>query len=196
MMRSLLLVVVVVLSASTAFAQVGSIGIFMDRYGLECNLGDIATGIPPVTSGTSDGSDNASGWTTYYIVHCNTEGATSCRFTAIKPACLSAELLGESSPFSGVTGKSQTSVHIPYGSCKVGTFHVYTLYFSTMGQTAPCCPYVVTLAEITDCASPTPNELAATGLTGVVNSNSSCNCVGPIGRAPTTWGSIKELYTE
>jgi hypothetical protein len=37
---------------------------------------------------------------------------------------------------------------------------------------------------------------AATGLHGIVNSNSSCNCVGPIGSAPNTWGRVKALYTD
>lgn len=175
-------VLAVALAAGVAFAQQGSIGIFADNLGLNCNLPDPGPAL-----------------TQYHIVHVYTTGSTACQFSAPKPACFTATYLSDTNPFPVTIGNSQTGASCGYGACKVGTISIMSINYFTNGQTPPCCyypvlpdPYAVPLAILTaDCN----NQLrTATGGRGIIKSGSACHCGTPV--EESTWGQVKALYVE
>ncbi len=172
----------VAFAASASVAQQGSIGIFADVAGTNCNLPDPGPGL-----------------TQYYIVHVHTTGSTASQFSAPKPACFTATYLSDTNMFAVTIGNSQTGTSVGYGSCAVGARHVMTINYFTNGQTPPCCyypvlpdPYAVPLAILTaDCS----NQLrTATGGTGIIKSGPSCQC--GVAVEESTWGQVKALYAE
>lgn len=180
MKKALLLTIVLMLGASMAFAQQGSVGIFKDGAGTNCNLDDKVPGLTP-----------------YYVVHVYTTGSTACQYSAPKPACLLATYLSDTNPFPVTVGSSQTGVSVGYGTCRVGPIHVQTISYFTQGMTGACCYYpvlpdpAVGVIGTVDCAF---NPGVATGGKGIVNSNATCDCNVPA--EDTTWGGVKALYTE
>lgn len=198
MMKSLLLVCALLSSiATTTFAQAW-IGIFSDPQGVSCVLDNVITGIVPDRTGTNGSLQDAAAGLTFYVVHVNWGRVTSCEFKAPKPACLSAALVYESSPFPHYVTPGGF-VHVDYGVCRERqdvAIHVYTLYYQTTGAPQQvCCYYDIVPGGVTDCGSP-PNTLSAVGLPGIVNKDSSCDCMSPIDVGTTTWGRVKSLYTE
>jgi hypothetical protein len=186
MKKALLLSLVLLVGASMAFAQGGSVGIFSDQAGTSCNLPDAVPGL-----------------TTYYIVHVYTTGATACQFVAKKPTCVTATYLSDTAPFPVTIGNSQVGISIGYGTCRVGPIYVLGINYFTTGTTPACCYYKVTCdplgvdacasgnIDIVDCAF---QSALATAGTGIVNANMTCNCNVPANE--TTWGGVKALYTE
>jgi len=182
MKKALLLTLVLVVSASMAFAQAGSVGLFADTGGTDCNLADLTPGL-----------------TAYYAVHVYHAGAIACQFAAPKPACLLATWLSDTAVFPVTVGGSQGGVAIGYGSCQGAPTHVLTINYFTQGLTAPCCVYPVVNdpnipsgeIEVVDCAN---NLLVGTGGVGIVNSSPNCDCDVPT--EDTTWGKVKSLYTD
>jgi len=181
MKKALLISLVLVFGAGMAFAQGGSIGIFADPAGLNCNLGDVA------------------GLTQYYIVHVNSAGATACQFSAPKPACFTATYLADTGIFAVTVGSSQTGVSIGYGMCRQSPLHVLTLSYFTNGMTPSCCYYPVLEHPtatppgllVVNCAE---QLIPATGGKGIIKSGAGCNCNVPV--EETTWGQVKSLYNE
>lgn len=186
-MKTVLLSVLVLMFAATlAFAQSGSVGIFNDMVGGDCNLPDAAPGLTP-----------------YYVVHVLTMGSTACQFMAPKPACATSTYLSDGAVFPVTVGNSQTGVSIGYGTCRVGPIHVLTMNFFTTGTTPQCCYYKVMcdplgqdacasgLIDVVDCSF--EPALAAAG-TGIINANASCLCDVPV--EATNWGRVKALYGE
>ncbi len=183
MKKTLLITLVLMLSASMAFAQGGSIGIFSDVAGSSCNLTDAAPGLLSL-----------------YVVHVLTPGATASQFAAPAPACmLGATYLSDSSPFSVVIGSSQTGVAIGYGACIAAPIHVLTIQFFASGLSTPCCYYPVVpdpnvpsgSIEVVDC---TETLLTATGGLGIINPDGTCQCDVPV--QDTTWGKVKSIFAE
>ena len=180
MKRVVFLMVAALMAASLAFAQGGSIGIFKDMAGTNCNLDDKVPGLTP-----------------YYVVHVNTPAATACEFYAPKPTCLTAMYLSDTGVFPVTVGSSQAGVSIGYGTCRSAPIHVLTLNFFTQGTTGACCRYSVLPHPITggpwmvDCGN---TQRMATGGQGLVNANSTCMCDVPA--EDTTWGQVKSLYGE
>ena len=181
MKRVVCLTVATVLAASMAFAQGGSIGIFADPMGTNCNLGDVA------------------GLTQYYVVHVNSPGATACQFSAPKPACFTATYLADTGVFAVTVGTSQAGVSIGYGLCLQSPLKVLTISYFTNGGTPSCCYYPV-LGHPT--ATP-PGLLVvncmeqlipATGGRGIIKPSLTCQCNVPA--EDTTWGQVKSLYVE
>lgn len=180
MKKALLLTFALMLCAGMAFAQQGSVGIFRDAAGTNCNLLDTTPGLTP-----------------YYVVHVYTTGSTACQYSAPKPTCMTATYLSDTNPFPVTVGSSQTGVSVGYGTCRVGPIHVQTVSYFTMGTTPACCYYPV-LADpavgvigTVDCAF---EPGVATGGIGIVNANGTCDCNVPV--EDTTWGGVKALYTE
>jgi hypothetical protein len=181
MKRVVFLTVAALFAASMVFAQQGSIGIFSDMAGTNCNLRDVAP----------------AGLTEYYVVQINTVGSSACAFAAPKPTCLMATYLSDGNVFPLSLGDSQTLKSVGYGECLVGSIHVLTLKYFTMGMTQPCCPYLITAGispsgqiETVDCGG---GLNFVTGGQGIVNSNPTCICtVVPV--KDTTWGGVKALY--
>ena len=181
MKKVVFLTVALVFASSMAFAQAGSIGIFGDAAGTDCNLADVVPGLTP-----------------YYIVHVNAV-ATASQFSAPTPACYLGTYLSDGAVFPVTIGNSQTGVAIGYGLCQAGNVHVLTINFFTNGLTGPCCYYpilpdpVVTSGkiEVVDCNN---NLLFASGGEGIVNADGSCQCDVPV--EDSTWGQVKALYSE
>lgn len=183
MKKALLLTLVLMLGASMAFAQGGSIGVFADPAGSSCNLTDAAPGL-----------------LSFYAVHVLTPGATASQFSAPKPACMaSATYLSDTGVFPVTIGNSQNGVAIGYGACLAAPIHVLTINFFGSGLTPACCYYGVfadpNLAsgqiEVVDCAE---NLIYATGGVGIVNPNATCQCDVPV--QDTTWGKVKSIFAE
>jgi hypothetical protein len=172
----------VALAASSALAGQGSVGIFADVAGTNCNLPDPGPGL-----------------TQYYIVHVNTTGSTACQFSAPKPACFTAMYLSDTNLFAVTIGNSQMGTSVGYGTCRVGPTYVMGINYFTNGQTAPCCyypvlpdPLAVPLAiRSVDCDF---EEWSVTGGTGIIKSGPTCHC--GVAAEESTWGQVKALYAE
>jgi hypothetical protein len=163
----------------------GSIGVYTDPAGTDCNIPDVP-----------------SGFMTVYVVHTNTAGATASQFSAPKPACMTDATWVSDTPVFAVTlGSSQTGVTVGYGSCSSGPTHVLTIKYYVTGPSEACCMYRVlpdpSLAsgqvEVVDCNF---NLVNGTGNNSTVNPNFSCICgAGSVVPAEqTTWGHVKALY--
>jgi hypothetical protein len=179
MKKALLLAMALMLGASVAFAQGGTIGLYKDMAGTDCWLNDTTPGL-----------------TAYYVVHLNTTAATAAEFSAPKPTCMMATYLSDASVFPVTVGTSQTGVSIGYGACKAAPIHILTLNFFTMGATQPCCLFPVRPHPVNggpwmvDCAS---TQLPAAARIAVVNGNQTCTCaIVPVDES--TWGGVKALY--
>lgn len=175
----LLLMFVLMVGAATVFAQNGSIGIFADNGGTNCNI------------------SGAPGLLYVYFVHVNAVGATASQWAAPHPTCLTGVRVADLPPWE-ILGTTETGVAIGYGTCKTGTFLLMsTLYYVTAAE--PCCRWPVVAdpnvasgkIEIADCEY----ELTyGTGGQGIVNATEACNCNVPA--EDTTWGRVKSMYVE
>ena len=164
-------------------SQAGSIGIFMDPGGTDCNLWDQVPGL-----------------LTFYCVHVLTPCATASQFSAPMPACMTPTVYLSDGGYFGVTiGNSQTGVAIGYGTPQAAPITILSIQYFGQGLTTPCCIYPVLpdpnvpsgQIEVVDCAN---NLLYATGGTGIVNPNGSCQC--DVATEESTWGKVKALYSE
>ncbi len=180
MRRTLLMVVGLMLVAGMAFSQAGSVGVFADQIGNDCNI-SYAGGLP----------------FNVYCVHVYGRGTAAEFMLRFERA--SFMWLGDSSPFVSVLGNSQDGVTIAYGVCLDTPVHVLTVsYFSV---TAPeACSIVRVVPDssaaipgiyVADCEDP-PNVLVATGGAAVFNTDTTCDCDIPA--RVTSWGRIKEMY--
>jgi hypothetical protein len=139
----------------------GSIGIFADNAGLDCNL-------------------PGSGTVTYYFVHVNAIGATASQWAAPKPACLTGTRLADLPVFAINLGNTEEGITVGYGLCKVGTFHIMSAMYQVTNA-SDCCYFSVIPdpnlesghIEIPDCLF---NLTYGDGQAGVVNSTSDCPC--------------------
>lgn len=183
MKKALLLTLVLMLAASMAFAQGGSIGVFSDAAGSSCNLTDAAPGL-----------------LSFYVVHVLTPGATASQFAAPMPSCmLGATFLSDTAIFPVTIGGSQGGVAIGYGACLAAPIHCLTINFFGGGATLPCCYYSVIAdpnvpsgnIEVVDC---TETLVYATGGVGIINPNGTCQCDVPA--QDTTWGKVKSIFAE
>jgi hypothetical protein len=181
MKKVLLLTVAMLVCASMAFAQAGSIGLYSDPFGANCNLLDNVPGLYPV-----------------YVVHVNAPGATASEWAVSNPACLNALFLSDSSPFGVYIGASPflpSGKAVGYGLCLGSPIHAATLDYFTQALTGPCClqsviPHGINGAiSVVDCSS---NLLSATGGSGIWNPVPGCNCT--VGTHDSTWGSVKAMF--
>ncbi len=184
MKKVVFLTVAVLLTASLAFGQAGSIGIFGDNQGTDCNL-----------------SDTVMGMCNYYIVFVWHNGITAAEFSAPTPACLLAMYMSDATVWPVNIGNSQAGISIGTGSCQGAPTHLLTLNYFCQVLTPPgaCCYYPILPHPVTasgkiegvDCNfQPT----YPTGGTGIVNGDASCQCDIP--NQDTTWGKVKSLYSE
>ena len=70
-MRTLMVIITLTSMASVAAADGGTIGLFADTEGIECNITDIVPGLVEV-----------------HVVHKTTAGAVASRFAAPVPNCM------------------------------------------------------------------------------------------------------------
>ena len=160
----------------------GSVGLFADPNGLNCNI-----------------LDEQQGTLSIYVVHLNTLGATGLQFAAPMPPCMTGATWVNDVPNYPVTvGNSQTGVSVGYGACLTAPIHVLTIEYLAAGLSEVCCQYPVIAApgvpsgkiEVSDCNY---NVVYAHGGTSVVNPDDTCEC-GSIKIHETTWGRVKALY--
>jgi len=178
MKKVLLLTLVLMLGATMAFAQNGSIGIFADNAGASCNV-----------SGTP-------GFLNVYFVHVNSLGATASQWAAPAPTCMTAIRLADIPVFAVNFGNTAAGITVGYPVCKTGTFHIMTsLYQVAVGPTQCCRWFVIAdpslesgKIEIPDC-----DYVMAYGTGGQALVGSMCpTCNVPV--EDTTWGQMKALY--
>jgi len=182
MKKVLLLTVAMLVCASMAFAQGGSIGLFADPLGSNCNMVDAAPGLCNV-----------------YVVHVNAPAVSASEFGIDQPPCVLAAFLSYTPLFAvdiafnalaPLQGRS-----VGYGGCLGTPSNISILGYFCQAFTAPCClqsviPHLGTgKIEAVDCSS---NLLPATGGTVIWNSNSSCNCT--VAAHESTWGGVKEMF--
>ncbi len=182
MKKALLLSFALMLVAGVAFGQAGSIGIFADPVGANCNLIEA----PPL------------GLKMYYVVHVYCPGATASQYRAKVPLCMTAAIwLSDTNMFPVAVGNSQIGFSTGYGACKVSPIHTQIINVFGQGLTGPCCRWFVDAdpllpsgqIEVSDCGF---NVIYATGGQGIVNPNGTCQCNVPT--EDTTWGQVKALY--
>ena len=182
MKKMVLLAVAVLFTASLAFAQGGSLGVFSDNMGTSCNLTDTPGGTLKQ----------------YFVVHVAHAGMTGAQFRAKMPTCMTgATYLSDTNVFSVVIGNTQTGYAAGYGACRPAPVHVVTINVFVGGTTPACCYWIVDgdpavpsgEIEVSDCTFTT---LFATGGVGIINPTTGCNCDVP--SEETTWGSVKALY--
>ena len=185
MKKVLLLTVVLMLSATMAFAQAGRIGLFADPSGAveSCAISDAAPGLLSI-----------------YVVHIATTGATASQFEAPMPACMvGASYLSDGAPFAVTIGNSQTGVAIGYGACLSEPIHCLTINVFAGGTSTPCCIYEVIgdddtasgQIEVVDCDE---NLIYGIGQSGVINATAACACVDIVADQESSWGKIKSLF--
>jgi hypothetical protein len=172
---------------SMAFAQAGSIGLFSNTAGTDCNIYDQAPSL-----------------VTIYVVHVYTPGATSARFLVDDVSGGHQLTLLSYAPAYTHYGDCTISAYglgclIEYGNCITSPNVILTISYFGEGTTPPCS-YIQITEDLTasppgiyvmDCASP-PNLLTATGGDVVINPDASCMCNIPT--KTTSWGLIKVLY--
>ena len=158
----------------------GSLGIYADVLGADCNLPDQTPGL-----------------TTYHVVHLCSAGVTASAYRAPKPACFTGTWMSDTNIFPVTIGNSQDGVSIGYGACRTGPLHVQSIVFFANGNTPECCLYPVLgmpasgNVEVVDCAN---TLISAYGVTSVVNATGGCPC-GSVRVEESTWGRVKSLYS-
>ncbi len=198
MKRLLLISLVALCWASTAFAVSGSIGIFADVNANQCAL-------------TNDGSGPAPE-SNVYVVHTGSDGTTGSGWAAPIPDCAGGPifLADVAQPGVIILGNSQTGASAAYGGCRTnGTVPVAWILVRWMGAPAEgCCTWTVgphplledpdgnpwTTPNSTNCATPIRDEAAAGG-TAIISTNPAlCPC--NVDTHESTWGGVKELFRQ
>jgi hypothetical protein len=176
MKRSVLIVLALMLVASMAFAQNGSIMVFSDIGASDCNWSDAAPALQPV-----------------YIFHMYSPGATGSEWMLTAPATWSH--LGDQPDFALVIGSSVAGASVSYETCLAGNFKLMTVNFFGSGLEGACTLFSIGAApgktgvQVIDCAD---GRGFPPGGAGIVNSDGTCDCSVPVNE--TTWGGIKALY--
>lgn len=160
--------IIFVLSASTAFAQNGTICLYADPAGTQCSISDTGPGVLSV-----------------YVIHNSPNGTIGATFAAPKPDCMvGVTWITDSTPFSLYGGNSQTGASLAYGGCVTGPTHVATIQYMASGLSQLDCPYSVVPAAghgfIEDIVC-TSSMFSGTGGLTYVNSTLPCQCSEPTG---------------
>jgi hypothetical protein len=167
--------------ASMAFAQAGagSIGVFSDQAGTNCNLVD------------------GGSYAYVYIHHLNTTGALASEFKLIRPEGWAFFAAQDVTAFLKIGFPDEEGgVSYAYQTCQTGSFLVQGIIYTSDGS-SPVCSNTVYITnvptktdiEVINCSDV---RLVATGGAMVVNGDGSCPCNVPV--EETTWGKVKSLY--
>lgn len=177
-MKKILLITMVMLVPTVAFAQPGTVSIYADVAGADCNIVD------------------AAGLLTLQVVHLATSAASAVQFSAPTPACFTGTFLSDVKPFAVTVGGSQTGVAVGYGGCLSEPINALGISYFADGLTGICCAFPLlpdpTLSTVlmADCAA---IEFPAAGGTATINGNLTCPCgIDPV--EESTWGSIKNIF--
>lgn len=186
MKRGLLLLLVVLLSASVASAQLpgGAVGVYSDNLGASCNFTDTAVGVA---------------FFYYYLL--KSPGATAVEFIADLTGFNYSMHFGDASPFGLKIGNFHTGVSLSFGSCQSSDVYLGSGTFGTLGTTASCTKIYVKNHPIPSIAGAT-NPLSINCSGGLVHTSGSygtfnsgsCPCTGSVPVNESSWGQIKSLY--
>jgi len=178
------LVTIVALLAGAVSAQGpgGTIALFSDPAGTDCNI------VVP---------DN--GFINVYAFHIWHQGAKAVQFSAPIPACFQVIHLGTIPAFQMTLGNLVSGISISYQQCLTGAVYLSRSDFYEVGLTEPCCRYPVLPDPhapsgdivVVDCVD---NKITGTGGRAIVNPDASCPCTYPVPVKETTWGAIKAQY--
>jgi hypothetical protein len=184
MKRPVLLTIVLLSLSSLALAQIpGSIGVFTNQLGTDCNILDSP---PPAVLPV-------------YIVHVGTSGSTASQWMLEWTAGVTMSYVGESSPFQTKIGTAPTGVNIGYQACMSGTFLILTVNMFKMGTTPACEMFSIVpdtaysangFVQIVDCNF--VNHELTKGGQARINPDASCIC--NVAVRESTWGRVKTLY--
>ena len=184
MKRSLLIVFVALVAATTAFAQLpvgGSLSAYNDAEGLSCVI---------------ESGNAGNGITTIYIVHIPPAGlcVTGGTLRMVFPTCMSYVFdLGFSAAGPSV-GTLQGGISIGYGRQVTAPFVAGSQSLLSATFNPDCCRLVVDLAAATDCGT-IIQDIPAQGGSGVAAATGNpSNCTCDVDTQPSTWGGIKELF--
>ena len=179
MKRVLLICLCITACASMAYGQAGSIGVFSNQDGTNCNIVD------------------APGYVYVYILHLNTTGALASEFKLIRPAGWTYQFGSRDLDFLQIGfPDGADGVAYSYITCQLGSFWLETLIYMADGSSPTCSNTVYitnvpskTDIEVIDCADVRHN---VAGGAAIVNGDGSCPCDVPV--EETTWGKVKSLY--
>lgn len=182
MKRFLVLVLVGVCCANVVFAQrAGTIAVFSDEWGTDCNFVD-------------DGS-----LLQVYFFHTRHDGAIASQFR-LDISLTNWVHLGDIWAFPLSAGDCVTGIGLGYDGCKSAPTYLGLGNF--IGSVAATCTSIEIVGipdwvheEIFgyDCAD---DPIYPTGGRAIVNPDQSCPCNFPVPVEETTWGGIKALYVE
>jgi len=183
MKRTLVLIVVIMLSATVVFGQAGGvIGTYATPAGLNCNLTE------------------APGLFAIAVVHVLSPGASAAQFAApLQPCMIGVMWFGDMAVFAVTLGDSQSGVSIGYGSCEISPTHILTINYFGAGTSSLCCPYPVVAnpnepsgtVNVVDCVGNLITNVPTQ--TSFINGDATCQCLTPV--EETTWGHIKSIYS-
>ena len=179
MKRLLALVMVGVLSGSVALGQGGSIGMFTDGSGTDCNMAVTPSIVVAI-----------------HLVHMRASvPVCGVVFKTTPPECFDATFVSIQGPFPETfTGTLEDGWIANYFGPVTTPVYFGVMYFATGPGTSPCCyftvqPHPMYGLAAWNCAN---GMLPATGGTLILNPNPSCTCDVPA--RETTWGTIKAIY--
>jgi hypothetical protein len=189
--RMLVISCVVLLAAGASVAQTGTMALYSDEAGTDCNVYDAGTGVIQV-----------------FVIYRGPTRTTASEFKLEQRDGAALTYLGESLNVpGGAFGKANTGIAIGYGSCMEEPVLVLTVTYAGLGVSSFCSKL---------CIVPHPE---ATSYNGdnikmvdcqfsvvwadpghvVINPDDDCECEVDPGDAPsptfeTSWGRIKSLY--
>jgi hypothetical protein len=189
MKRGMLLAASLLVVASMAFAQAGSVGVFSDAAATSCDITDAVSGVVIV-----------------YIVHVSSPATTGSQFIVDADPGFTATYIAETvtAPFLKIgtcAGPTATGCAIAYGGCEASPIMMLTIQYFGTGTSTPCSMFHIREDPsadppglyVTDCADP-PNLLTGLGGEAIVNFDGvNCDpCNVP--NEDTSWGTIQAIY--
>ena len=187
MTRLLIISLVLVFAATAAFAQDGTIRIYEDAAGTNCEVSDAGDGgvfVPEFYT---------------YVVHNNVpNGAGGSEWAAPVPACATFQWASDSYAAGMVpVGDTQNGNGVGYGGCLGDPILIVTMTCFSMENTPACCEWCIepnqgkAQVEGSDCQT---NLTLPVGLCSPVNGDGSCDCEATVPTEQSTWGNVKALY--
>jgi hypothetical protein len=168
----------VLMSTPVLAVNVGSIGVFSDTGGGDCNITDKV------------------GVVTAEIVLVNSEGSTHVSFAVQESEGVEMVYADETVHFALKLGDTRGGIQITFGACLTGSIHLATVRYGGSGTTSACeairvVPHpTVGSVRIYDCEQ---NPYTATGGgSALVRNDGGCSC--SVAAETSTWGRVKSLY--
>lgn len=171
MKRILFLSICLIVTATMSFAQSpgGTIRVYADDQGTDCNF-----------------SDQAPGLVSYYLFHENSPGASAVEFQLDLAGFEYSSWFGDSSPFGLKIGNFLEGVSISYEGCLFGTVYLGVARFMGTGTTNECHYVFVKnhpFPSISGATTPVSVDCFGTGQlmlvdggAGIINPNEDCHC--------------------